>query len=95
MELLYSTGNYSQYPVITYNGKESEKEYIYIFIHNCIILLYTRNTVNQLYFKKYIYIYIERERERERTIKKVQKKKGLQYKVINAGEGMTMVPMDM
>ena len=23
--LLYSTGNYSQYLVITYNGKESEK----------------------------------------------------------------------
>ena len=28
--LLYSTGNYIQYPVITYNGKEYEKEYIYI-----------------------------------------------------------------
>ena len=26
--LLYSTGNYIQYSVITYNGKESEKEYI-------------------------------------------------------------------
>ena len=78
MELLYSTGNYSQYPVITYNGKESEKEYIYIFIHNCIILLYTRNTVNQLYFKKYIYIYIEREREREReNNKKSSKKEGI------------------
>ena len=25
-----STGNYTQYLVITYNGKESEKEYIYI-----------------------------------------------------------------
>ena len=28
--LLYSTGNYIQYLIITYNGKESEKEYIYI-----------------------------------------------------------------
>ena len=27
-DLLYSTGNYIQYLVITYNGKESEKEYI-------------------------------------------------------------------
>ena len=29
-ELLYSTGNYTQYFEITYKGKESEKEYIYI-----------------------------------------------------------------
>ena len=28
--LLYSTGNYIQYPVINHNGKEYEKEYIYI-----------------------------------------------------------------
>ena len=27
-DLLYSTGNYTQYFVITYKGKESEKEYI-------------------------------------------------------------------
>ena len=26
-----STGNYIQYLVITYNGKESEREYIYIY----------------------------------------------------------------
>ena len=26
--LLYSTGNYSQHPVINHNGKEYEKEYI-------------------------------------------------------------------
>ena len=32
-DLLYSTGNYTQYLVITYNGKESEKEYIYIRIY--------------------------------------------------------------
>ena len=30
--LLYSTGNYIQYPVINHNGKEYEKEYIYICI---------------------------------------------------------------
>ena len=33
--LLYSTGNYAQYPVISHNGKEYEKEceYIYIYIY--------------------------------------------------------------
>ena len=32
--LLYSTGNDIQYLVITYNGKESEKQYIYyIYIY--------------------------------------------------------------
>ena len=30
--LLYSTGNYIQYPIIIYNGKESEKVCIYICI---------------------------------------------------------------
>ena len=29
-DLLYSTRNYSQYFIITYNGKASEKEYIYV-----------------------------------------------------------------
>ena len=28
-DLLYSTENYIQYLVLTYNGKESEKEYAY------------------------------------------------------------------
>ena len=28
--LLYSTGKYIQYPVINHNGKEYEKEYIYV-----------------------------------------------------------------
>ena len=27
-DVLYSTGNYTQYSVISYKGKESEKEYI-------------------------------------------------------------------
>ena len=31
--LLYSTGNYVQYPVINYIGKEYEKECIYIYIY--------------------------------------------------------------
>ena len=29
-DLLYSTGNYIQYPIVTYNGKSSKKEYICI-----------------------------------------------------------------
>ena len=29
--LLYSTGNYIHYPVINNNGKEYEKEYIYMY----------------------------------------------------------------
>ena len=41
-DLLYSTGNYIQYLIITYNRKESEKEYI----HLCI------------YIYMYVYIYI-------------------------------------
>ena len=28
--LLYSIGNYIQYPVINHNGKEYKKEYIYV-----------------------------------------------------------------
>ena len=31
--LLYGTGRYIQYPVINQNGKECEKEYIYIYIY--------------------------------------------------------------
>ena len=30
--LLYSTGNYIQYPVINQNGKECETDYIYIYV---------------------------------------------------------------
>ena len=29
--LLHSTGNYSQYLLLIYNGKDSEKEYIYMY----------------------------------------------------------------
>ena len=35
-DLLYSTGTYTQYLVITYNGKESEKEHVYVYIHTHI-----------------------------------------------------------
>ena len=30
--MLYSSGNYTQYYVITYKGKESEKEYICVCV---------------------------------------------------------------
>ena len=39
--LLYSTGNYIQYPILNHNGKEYEKESIYMY--KCITLLYSRN----------------------------------------------------
>ena len=39
--LLFSTGNYIQYPVINHNGKEYEKEYIYM--RDGITLLYGGN----------------------------------------------------
>ena len=32
-DLLYSTGNYTQYPIIAYSGKESEKEYIDVYLY--------------------------------------------------------------
>ena len=32
-DILKSTGNYTQYSVITYKGKEHEKIYIYIFTY--------------------------------------------------------------
>ena len=32
MDLLYSTGNSTQYSVITDMGKESEKEWIYVYV---------------------------------------------------------------
>ena len=59
-----ATGNYSQDLIITYNGKESEKEYmcvyiyiytyiyiyIYIYIYKTESLRNCHNTVNQQYF---------------------------------------------
>ena len=32
MVLLYSTGNYIEYPMVNHNGKEYEKECVYIYI---------------------------------------------------------------
>ena len=34
---LYSTGNYIQYPMINHNGKEYEKEYIYVTLNHFAI----------------------------------------------------------
>ena len=51
--LLYSIGDYIQYPEINHNGKEYKKEYICIYIYDLTTLLYSRNQhniVNQLYF---------------------------------------------
>ena len=31
-DLLYSTGNSTQYPVVTYRGKGSEKEQMYVYV---------------------------------------------------------------
>ena len=39
-DLLYSTGNYTQYLVITYNGKEYEKEYIYMYLFFQVLFPY-------------------------------------------------------
>ena len=58
--LLYSTGNYIQYPEINHNGKEYKKEYIYICV--CVYitesLCYTAeikcNIVSQLYFNNFL-----------------------------------------
>ena len=52
--LLYSTGNYIQYPMIKHNGKEYEKEYIYICVTESLCCLAETNTtfVNQLHFNK-------------------------------------------
>ena len=55
--MVYSTGNYTQYLVIIYNGRESEKEYIYIYIHICTTeslccIPGTNSIINQLYLNK-------------------------------------------
>ena len=53
--LLYSTGNYIQYPVINHNGKEYTYMYIiYIFITESLFSIaeLKHNIVNQLYFHK-------------------------------------------
>ena len=47
-DLLYGTGNYTQYLVVTYNGKESKKEYEY----KC------RYIYTYIYIHTYTYMYI-------------------------------------
>ena len=42
--ILYSTGKYTQYFVITYKGKESEKKYIYIYITESLFCTPETNT---------------------------------------------------
>ena len=42
--LLYSTGNYIQYPVINHNGKEYEKEYVHICITESLCCTPETNT---------------------------------------------------
>ena len=42
--LLYSTGNYSQYPVINHNGKEYEKECVYICVTESLCCTAESNT---------------------------------------------------
>ena len=37
-DLLYGTGDYFHYSVITYKGKESEKEHIYVYESLCCTL---------------------------------------------------------
>ena len=43
-DLLYSTGNYTEYFVVTYKVKESEKEYIYVCVCVYISLYYKPKT---------------------------------------------------
>ena len=46
--LLYSTGNYIQYPIINRNGKEYEKEYIYMYICDVTESLYCTGEITTL-----------------------------------------------
>ena len=41
--ILYSIGNYIQYPVINHNGKKYEKDYIYMYVCISESLCYIRN----------------------------------------------------
>ena len=46
--LQYSTGNYIQYPVINHNGKEYEKEYIYVYTSESLCCTAEINTTLQI-----------------------------------------------
>ena len=43
-ELLYSTGNSTQYLVITYNGRECKNKYIYLYITESLYCIPEANT---------------------------------------------------
>ena len=45
-DLLYSTGHYTQYFVITYKGKKSEIEFIYIYLYSLYLLMYSFYKLN-------------------------------------------------
>ena len=58
-DLLYTTGRYTQYFIVAYKGKESEKAcfmyiytytYIYIHLNHCHVHWKLTHLVNQLYF---------------------------------------------
>ena len=52
-DLLCSTGNCTQYLVITYKGKNSEKEYMYIYLnHFTVHLKLTQYCKSSIYFIK-------------------------------------------
>ena len=57
--LLCNTENYIHYLAtiftILYNGKESEKEYIHLYLNHSTVHL-KHNTVNHLYFNKKMYL---------------------------------------
>ena len=52
-DLLYSTGNSTQYSVMTFMGKETKKEWIYVYDSLCRTP--ETNIVNQLYANKKIF----------------------------------------
>ena len=54
--LLYSSGNYIQYPATNHSRKEYEKECVYICITESVCYTTETNIVNQLYFTKKIKI---------------------------------------
>ena len=43
--ILCNTGNYIQYLIVIYNGKESVKEYVYIYVYLCYIHLKLTQTL--------------------------------------------------
>ena len=52
--LLYSTGNYSQYFLIVYKGKESGKEYICIYLNHTVVHMKLTQNSKSTYFNKKI-----------------------------------------